>query len=217
MQSSKLTLDTTVGVILAGGRSSRMGGGDKFLQPVAGTDMLTLVHQRFAKQIGTIIISANGAQNSLSSYNIPIVPDVIEGYAGPLAGIHAAMRWARLNHPAASHILSIAADTPFFPQNYTNAMLSHAESIEPESIILAKSHGRFHPIFGLWPISLEKELEQALSDGLRKIRAWTVSQKNSSLEFPDIKIGSESVDPFFNVNEPSDLEQCERLIKTDMA
>lgn len=199
-------------VILAGGTSRRMGGGDKFLRPIAGTTMLDLVVNRIKPQVEQLVISANGDISALEKHGLPVIKDPIDGFVGPLAGILAGFHWAKENSPETSHIITIAADTPFFPTDYAKAMLDHANRGNTDRIILAKSQGRFHPIFGLWPISLAEDLENSLNDGMRKIRAWTGTHNETSLEFQDITINSTSIDPFFNVNEPGDLEICERLL-----
>lgn len=210
---SALTREKVIGVILAGGRSSRMGGGDKFLEPVGDTTMLSLVIKRLKPQLETLIISTNGDPARLAEYGLPAVTDPIEGYAGPLAGVLAAFNWAMTNQPEASHILTVAADTPFFPSNYADCMIAKAGDLPKDSIILATSNGRYHPIFGLWPIALRDDLNQALQDGMRKIRAWTDSQSNGSLDFENTNISGETVDPFFNVNEPADLARCIKLLE----
>lgn len=226
---SEITLEQTVGVILAGGQSSRMGGGDKFLKPVQNTTMLNLVKDRFTSQLQTVLLSANEPLERLRFINLPIVtdPPILSSSplsekkspsAGPLAGILAAMIWAEQNIIQATgnnptHIISIGADTPFFPNQYVNSLIDEANKHSSDTIILAKSHDRYHPIFGLWPVSLRADLQMNLNEGLRKIRAWTDSHKNSSIEYQDIKLAGQSIDPFFNVNHPEDFTLLENLLK----
>lgn len=207
-----ITTDHLLGVVLAGGRSSRMGGGDKFLLPIAGTTMLELVLSRFKSQLKHIVISTNGDATRLKHFGAPITKDTIGEYEGPLAGILACFAWAKQHSPKTTHLLSIAADTPFFPENYTKAMLARANAIAPNSIILAKSQSHYHPIFGLWPLSLAQDLEKALKAGTRKIRAWTEQHNHDALMFDDILINSSTLDPFFNVNKPADFAQCKRFL-----
>lgn len=213
MKPSYLSANEITGVILAGGQSRRMGGGDKFLKKVANKTILEHVINQFTKQCETIIISANGDLSRLESYNLPIVKDPIGEDMGPLSGILAAMLWSQSNKPTHTHIVSVAADSPLFPLNYTDNMLKHANELESNSIILAKSRGRHHPIFGLWPIECATVLQSFLKTGGRKIRAWTDTQPNGTVEFPDLLINETSIDPFFNINEPEDLETFIQLYK----
>lgn len=201
------------GVILAGGRSSRMGGGDKFLLPLAGTTMLSLVKERIVNQLNSVIISANGDTTRLSPYKLPIVKDEIEGFAGPLAGIHAALSWTIENRPTSTHCLSVAADTPFFPTDFAARMAQEAEKRGTDHIIIATSNGRHQPGFALWPVAAKKPLQLALRNGTRKIRAFTDSMPNTTLRFENFKCGDNEVDPFFNVNKPEEFALCEQYLK----
>lgn len=211
-----ITNRTITGVILAGGQSTRMGGGDKFLKEVAGKTILETVIEQFTPQCSTLIISANGDLNRLSAFKLPIIKDTIKEQvgkeqAGPLAGVLAAMLWSKENQPHHTHILSVAADSPLFPINYSQQMINHANALDEEAIILAKSNGWHHPIFGLWPVSLANDLEIQLKAGVRKIRAWTNTHANSVVEFENQLINGEGIDPFFNINNPEDFELYEKL------
>lgn len=211
-----ITNKTITGVILAGGQSTRMGGGDKFLKEIAGKSILETVIEQFTPQCSTLIISANGDLNRLSAFKLPIKEDTIKEQvgneqAGPLAGVLSAMLWSKENQPHHTHILSVAADSPLFPGNYSQQMINHANTLDEEAIILAKSNGWHHPIFGLWPISLANDLEIQLKAGVRKIRAWTNTHANSVVEFENQFINGEKIDPFFNINNPEDFELYEKL------
>ena len=212
MTTSPISKKLITGVILAGGQSRRMGGGDKFLKEVANKTILSYAIDQFSNQCETILISANGDLSRLEKYNLPIIKDPFKENYGPLAGILAAMIWSKLNRPIHTHIISVAADSPLFPANYTDQMVKYANEVKPQSIILAKSRGRHHPIFGLWPIELADDLKTYLEEGGRKIRAWTEMSSHSSLEFPDLSMKEISIDPFFNINEPKDLKQFSELI-----
>lgn len=213
MKPSNLSANQITGVILAGGQSRRMGGGDKFLKKVANKTILDHVINQFSKQCETLIISANGDHSRLETFNLPIVKDPIDDDMGPLSGILAAMLWSQSNTPSHTHILSVAADSPLFPLNYSDNMLKRANGFEKNAIILAKSRGRHHPIFGLWPIEYVNDLQSFLETGGRKIRAWTDTQPNETIEFPDLLINDKNIDPFFNINEPEDLETFIQLYK----
>lgn len=213
MKPSSLTLNQITGVILAGGQSRRMGGGDKFLKKVANKTILDHVINQFSNQCETLIISANGDLSRLESIDLPIVKDPIGDDMGPLSGILAAMLWSKLNKPSHTHILSVAADSPLFPLNYSDKMLKRANEFETDAIILAKSRGRHHPIFGLWPIELANDLKTFLETGGRKIRAWSDTKANGSIEFQDLLINDMPIDPFFNINKPEDLDTFIQLYK----
>lgn len=213
MKTAPLSINQITGVILAGGQSRRMGGGDKFLKKVENKTILDHVISQFSDQCKTLIISANGDHSRIERVNLPIVKDTIGEDMGPLSGILAAMLWSQSNTPSHTHILSVAADSPLFPSNYSEIMLKRANECDKRSIILAKSRGRHHPIFGLWPIEHTPLLQTFLETGGRKIRAWTDTLPNETKEFQDLLINGTNIDPFFNINEPKDLETFIQLIK----
>ena len=152
------------GVILAGGLGKRMGGGDKPLLTIGGKPMLDRVIARLAPQVERIIINANGDPARFAAYGLPVVADTIEGFAGPLAGVLAGMRWSKANLPEARFLVSVAADTPFFPDNLV-PRLSEGCGNDEHTIALAASTAGTHPVFGLWPVALADELETFLKSG----------------------------------------------------
>lgn len=194
------------GVILAGGRATRMGGGDKGLRLLAGRPILTHVIERLSAQCAPLAINANGDPARFAAYGLPILPDSLPDHPGPLAGVLAGLDWAAsFGAPA---IVTAAADTPFFP-NGLAARLRKAAG--PSGLALAASpdaSGKLwqHPTFGLWPVALRDDLRQALLDGLRKIVLWTDRHGAGIAEFPGAPF-----DPFFNVNTPEDLAEAERI------
>ena len=142
----------TAAVILAGGLGKRMGGGDKPLRAVGGKPMLARVIERLAPQVERIVINANGDPARFAAYGLPVVPDTVEGFAGPLAGILAGMRWSQANLPEARFMVSVAADTPFFPKDLV-ARLSEGCGQDERTIALAASPpARIRSSgFGRWP------------------------------------------------------------------
>ncbi len=223
MKRPTLNNNMITGVILAGGQSTRMGGGDKFLKEINGKTILSLVIKKFEKQCSSVLISANGNPARLEAYNKPIIKDPIieadpttsketeDTLAGPLAGILAAMKWTIENKPGHTHILSVAADSPLFPDDFSQKMINQSNSLDDRAIILAKSGGWHHPIFGLWPIEFASDLEAQLNSGVRKIRAWTNSHENSAVEFEEQDIKGTKIDPFFNINKPEDFDTFTEL------
>lgn len=200
--------EATVGVLLAGGLARRMGGGDKSLRLLAGRPVLDHVIAAARPQVGQLILNANGDAGRFRQWGLPVVPDSLADYPGPLAGILAGMEWATRHVPAARWIASFATDAPFVPRDLV-ASLFAAVSEEGADLACASSGGRSHPVFGLWPVALAADLRRAMvDDGMRKVDAWTARYRLATVSFAD-----QPVDPFFNANRPDDLDEAERLLK----
>ena len=202
------------GVILAGGLASRMGGGDKSLLTVAGRSLLARVIERLAPQVSAFALNANGDPARLGAYETPVIADDVADRPGPLAGVLAGMEWAAAN--GASHVLPVAADTPFFPGDLA-ARLGEAISAERPIALAATPDDRpgregklaRHPTFGLWPVDLRDDLRRALvEEGLRKVVLWTDRHGAATAPFP-----ATPFDPFFNVNTPDDIAVAERIAR----
>lgn len=193
------------GVLLAGGLSRRMGGGDKCLRPIGDKTMLAHAIDRLTPQVGTLVLNANGDPGRFTEYRLPVTADAIEGFAGPLAGVLAGMRWAQAN-TSARWIVTAATDTPFFPSDLVVRLVDgagHHQGI----IALAASGGKAHPVFGLWPIALADDLESWLSEGQnRKVLAWVDRHPRTDINFTGPLVDGIELDPFFNANTPEDLE-----------
>lgn len=203
--------DAVVGVLLAGGLSRRMGGGDKCLLELAGRPLLARVIERMRPQTGTLVLNANGDPARFAVFGLPVVADPVEGFAGPLAGVLAGFTWAREHAPQARWIATAASDTPFFPSDLVEKLLSATAGQYP-AIALSESNGRVHPVFGLWPTVLMDDLHEALSSGTRKVLDWTGQHAEFRVAFEDIPVGSTAIDPFFNANTPEDLAFAETLL-----
>ena len=196
------------GVILAGGRATRMGGGDKGLKMVGGVALLDRVIARLAPQVGAMALNANGDPARFGSYGLPVLPDSLPDHPGPLAGVLAGLDWAAEQGIPA--IVTAAADTPFFPADLVERLQVAAG---PKGLALAASRqpdGRVmrQPTFGLWPVDLRDDLRAALQDGLRKIVIWTDAHQAGQAVF-DV----DRFDPFFNVNTPEDIFEAESLLE----
>ena len=202
-----------VGVVLAGGQARRMGGGDKCLLQIGEQSLLARCIDRLSAQVGPLVINANGDPSRFASFDLPVVSDSIEDYAGPLAGILAGMRWAAQHSPGARHIVTIASDTPFFPLDLVTKLLAGVEEND-RAIALAHSSSRVHPVFGLWPVALADDLEEALGSGVRKILAWTDRHEMIEVPFGVHQKDGQEIDPFFNVNRPEDLARAECFAET---
>ncbi len=196
-----------LGVILAGGQATRMGGGDKGLLTLGGQPLLDRVIGRLAPQVADLALNANGDPARFVRFGLPVLPDSIAGFAGPLAGVLAGLDWAAAQ--GAETIVTAAADTPFFPCDLVPQLLYASEGMT-HPLVLAETpdarRGRArHPTFGLWPVALRDDLRAALAGGLRKVVLWTDQHGGRTALFPD-----ESA--FFNVNTPEDLEKAEAML-----
>lgn len=198
-------MNSILGVVLAGGLSRRMDGREKSFIELAGKPLISHVVERLVGQVNEILINANGDPTRFSALGLPVQSDTIEGHAGPLAGVLAGMRWAQENSNA-ENLVTAAADTPFFPMDYVKSMLSNREDQGAE-IALAASHGRHHPVFGLWPVKLADDLEDFLRDEEnRKVMIFVERFSHCRVNFE----GALS-DPFYNVNTPEELLQAEQI------
>ena len=151
-------------VILAGGRSRRMGGGDKCLLPLVGRPVLAHVIDRIRPQAETLALNANGDATRFAGFGLPVIADDESDFAGPLAGILAALDWASRMRPSAAAVLTVPGDTPFLPRD----LLARLAALRLPAI--AQSAGRVHPVVGLWPLSLRDALRVAVrTEGLRKV------------------------------------------------
>ncbi len=209
-----------LGVILAGGRATRMGGGDKGLLPLGDGTILSHVIARLGPQVAGLALNANGDPARFADYNLPVLPDSIADFPGPLAGVLAGLDWAA--GQGADTIVTVAADTPFFPRDLVARFQDRAQGMAHPLVLAATprpAHERTrsmtrsglirHPTFGLWPVALRDDLRAALRDGLRKVVLWTDKHDGREALFDG------SGDPFFNVNTPEDLQQARAMLETE--
>jgi len=199
--------ESVVGVLLAGGKSSRMGGGDKCLRPLGGKPILARIIDRLSPQVSDIVINANGDPARFAAFGLPVVSDSIAGYQGPLAGVHAALEWVRANRPDIDHVVTVATDTPFFPSDLVDRFLDAGGGTS--GFRVAQSEVGTHPVIGLWPLGLAAALKASLERGERKVTAWTKDHGAAPVFFLPIEVGGKSIDPFFNINAPEDLASAE--------
>ena len=193
-------------IILAGGRATRMGGGDTGLREVGGQRLIDRVIARIAPQCGPIALNANGDPARFADLGLPVLPDSLPDHPGPLAGVLAGMDWAA--SIGAKAVVSVAADTPFFPTDLVERLEAAAG---PSGLALAASPDEtgklwHHPTFGLWPVALRDDLREALKGGLRKVVLWTDRHGAGTASF-----ASSPFDPFFNINTPDDIAEAEKL------
>ena len=190
------------GIILAGGLSRRMGGREKSLMELGGQPLIQHVKTRFEKQVETLAINANGDPDRFEFLGLDVVADPVDGFVGPLAGVLAGMQWAT-RQKENSHVVSVAADTPFFPNDLVGSLMEKLAETPSTKIALASSQNRLHPVFGLWPVSLASALQDFLERGeTRKVLAFVDEHGLAETPFEIV----DDFDPFFNINTDEDLQ-----------
>jgi molybdopterin-guanine dinucleotide biosynthesis protein A len=198
--------DAVVGVVLAGGLARRMGGGDKARIRIGGMSILERVLAQLAPQCAAIIVNANGDPSRFADAGLPVVPDSVPDFAGPLAGILAGLDWAAKAAPGVADVVSVPGDCPFLPGDLVSRLLQ-ARSAAGTPLACARSGEWRHPVIGIWPVALRANLRAALiEEGLRKIETWTARHGVAIADWP-----ADPVDPFFNVNTPEDAARAERI------
>jgi molybdopterin-guanine dinucleotide biosynthesis protein A len=206
-------MSAPLGVILAGGQATRMGGGDKGFLPLGQGVILDHVLARLGPQVGAMALNANGDPARFAAFGLPVLADPLAEFPGPLAGVLAGLDWAA--EQGAESVVSVAADTPFFPCDLVARLQGAAEGMAHPLVLAAtprvdeqtKSMSRGgqvrHPTFGLWPVTLRDDLRAALEGGLRKVVLWTNRHGGREALFDE-------ADAFFNVNTPEDLAVAQR-------
>ncbi|MDR3421732.1 MAG: molybdenum cofactor guanylyltransferase MobA [Xanthobacteraceae bacterium] len=196
----------TLGVVLAGGRARRMGGGDKARIRIGGASILERVLDRLRAQCSGIIVSANADPARFGDLKLPVVADSVPDHAGPLAGILAGLDWTARHAPEIEWIVSVPGDCPFLPHDLA-ARLHQARAAAGAQLACARSGEWTHPVVALWPVTLREELRHALTvEGVRKVDQWTARYPIGIAQWP-----AAPVDPFFNVNTPEQAAAAERM------
>jgi molybdopterin-guanine dinucleotide biosynthesis protein A len=200
----KIDINQITGLVLAGGRGSRMGNVDKGLQNFRGAPMALHVIMRLSPQVGTIMINANQNLGPYEGFGVPVWPDQIGGFAGPLAGLQTG-----LSHCETEYLVTAPCDSPFLPHDLVerlaealvenNADLAVAVTVEGEG---DDQRRQSHPVFCLMTASLLPHLERFLQEGGRKIDAWYASLNVAEVDFPDEKA-------FRNINTLEELRKYE--------
>lgn len=186
------------GLVLAGGQGRRMGNVDKGLQPLRGRPMIAWVLERFEPQVSEVLINANQNIDAYARFGHRVVPDEIDGFAGPLAGLHAGLKLAA--HP---FLATVPCDSPFLPADLVQRL--HDALIEVHAdVAVARTGAQPHPVFSLVRGSVLGHLTRFLEGGGRKIDAWYASLKVIEVAFDD------EADAFSNINTRDELAAFEK-------
>jgi molybdenum cofactor guanylyltransferase len=186
------------GVILSGGRGTRMGGVDKGLLPFRGRTMVEWVLDRIEPQVDEVLISANQNLDRYLALGHPVLTDRVAGFAGPLAGLHAALHMARCDL-----VITVPCDSPFLPADLVLRMAQALENSEAE-VAVARTADQAHPVFCLCRTGLLANLTAFLEAGGRKVDAWYAALKVCEVAFDDRAAG------FLNINTLEQLQALER-------
>ncbi|WGD31324.1 molybdenum cofactor guanylyltransferase MobA [Ancylobacter sp. WKF20] len=196
-------MDAPAGLILAGGLSRRMGGGDKALLRLGGETILARIARIVGPQVSPLLLNANGPAERFG-LDLPVIPDSVPDRPGPLAGILAGLDHLAAHLPQARHLLTVPSDCPFLPADLA-ARLTQAAG--RDGAACAGSGGRVHGVVGLWPVAAREDLRRLLlQDGQRRVDAWLARVGAATVDWPVTPL-----DPFFNVNTPDDLAHAEAL------
>lgn len=159
---------------------------------------------RLRSQVGALVINANGAPERFVAFGLPVVADSLPGFAGPLAGVLAAMEWALVQSPEVTHLVSVPGDSPFIPADLVARLASAAKPIA-----YASYRGQAYPVVGLWPVALARDLRRALvEEGAHKVEAFAQRCGAAVVAWDELP-----EDPFFNINEPIHLAEAETRLK----
>lgn len=186
------------GVVLAGGQGRRMGGVDKGLQELGGQTLVRRVLTRLAPQVGTVLISANQNLERYAEFDCPVLPDRIPGFAGPLAGLQAALGAA--DTPL---IVTVPCDSPFLPTDLVERLREGLEANNAE-IAVPRTGKQVHRAFCLARRDIRPKLDAFLESGERKVGLWHASLNVAEVAFDD------QAEAFSNINTPDELERCQK-------
>lgn len=192
--------ESVTGLVLAGGLGRRMSadgrGVDKALVPFRGQPMIAHAIARLAPQVGPLLINANRPAADYAAFGLPVVPDAVGGFAGPLAGLHAGLAAARTDW-----VVTVPCDSPFLPADLV-ARLAAGVACGTARVAMARTGAQTHPVFALVQRGLLDDLQAFLAGGGRKIDAWTARLATVEVDFGDDA-------PFRNFNTPDDVARHE--------
>jgi molybdopterin-guanine dinucleotide biosynthesis protein A len=189
---------SVTGLILAGGKGSRMGGVDKGLQTFRGRRLVDHVYERLAPQVGGVIINANQNQEVYRTFGVRVVSDAVGGFAGPLAGMHAGLSVSKR-----PFLASVPCDSPFLAEDLIARLYARIDETGAE-LAVAKTGDQPHPVFSLMRRGVLDHLSDFLKDGGRKIDAWYATLNVVEVAFDD------EAEAFSNINTLDELTSYEK-------
>lgn len=188
-----------IGVVLAGGQSSRFGGVDKTFIPLAGRSLIAHAIERLAPQVDVVAISSNAPPDKFAPFGLQVFPDVIQGAVGPLGGIHAALsRWPD------NEIATVAVDLPFLPRGWVQRLQRNNDG-KPCAFLTTGIH---HVLAIWWAPGVETDMQNFISDGGRSLKDWLQGHGQ-----PVVAQADEEIDVMFNINTPGDLARAEQRLR----
>jgi molybdenum cofactor guanylyltransferase len=200
-------LSATGAIILAGGRATRMGGGDKALQKLGTQPLVAHVIAALAPQCRAIVINANGPAARFAPFGVPVAPDDLPDFPGPLAGVLAGLDYIARRWPELAYAVSVATDTPFLPTDLV-ARLHAARAAQTAEIAIARSDNIVHPTFALWPVALREDLRAALVvEDMRRVNSFLARYIRAYADWD-----ATPYDPFLNINTWDDLHLAEQIL-----
>ena len=185
-------------VILAGGKGRRMGGQDKGQLLLKDRPLIEYVLEAIEPQVNTILINANRHLNEYARYGYAVVPDILEGFQGPLAGFASGMRTA-----TTPYIVTLPCDGPFSSPDLVARLIAALQKQQAD-IAVAHDGERLQPVYALLPVKLLPSLEQFLAAGERKIDRWYAQHKMVQADFTD------ATKTFININTPQDQHRIQQ-------
>jgi len=194
-----------LGIILAGGKSSRFGE-DKSIAKLGNKTLLDHTLSKIENKFNEILVISNNKKYNFKNKKIHIIEDFIKGQLGPLVGILTAMKWIKKNKKNYKWIASFPCDTPFFNAKLVNDLKTKTIKTSKKLIFLNSDNKR-HNIFGLWSIDLIETLEEDLKNGVRKVEKWA-----DKIGYESMNISSEEFDMFLNINTKDDLKKARENI-----
>ena len=190
-----------LGIILAGGKSSRFGE-DKSTAKLGNKTLLDHTVSKIENEFNEILVISNNKDFNFKNSKIQIVGDCIEGQLGPLVGILTAMKWVTKNKKNYKWIASFPCDTPFFDIKLISELKIKVKETSKKLIFL-NSNKKRHNIFGLWSLDLIEILEKDIKNSFRKVELWA-----DKVGYENININEEKFDRFLNINTKKDLEKA---------
>ena len=194
-----------LGIILAGGKSSRFGE-DKSTAKLGNKTLLDHTVNKIENEFNEILVISNNKEFNFKNNKIHVVEDCIEGQLGPLVGILTAMKWVKKNNKNYKWIASFPCDTPFFDMKFISELKIKIKETS-EKLIFLNSDKKRHNIFGLWSVDLIETLEEDIKNGLRKVEIWA-----DKIGYENININTKEFDMFLNINTKEDLKKAKENI-----